>query len=226
MVWQFIFGSILGSFLCLVAHRVPVKQSIFAPASHCTTCHQRLGFFDLIPLLSILYLRFCCRHCGTRLSPMYFFSEVAVGSIVCFAATQPHPLYTFFFLSSAVVFSLTDLFYLIVEPRLLFPLMLLLFRLHFFLGFSFYGLTGAGLFTCLHLINHSFPQSVGGGDICLVTLWAVLLPFDTLVFLLFAASSLGLIIQLVSLLYYKHLLEPLPFVPFLAAGLLIAWVCT
>lgn len=226
MIWQFIVGSILGSFLCLVAHRVPLKQSIFFPASHCSTCHHRLAFFDLIPLISILYLRLRCRHCNVRLSPMYFFSELLVGGLTCYAFTQPYPLYTLVFLSSAIVLSLTDLFYLIVEPRLLFPLMTLLFGIHFLVGFPFYWLTGMSMFASLHLINHSFPQSVGGGDIYLVTFWSILLPFSTILLLLLVASSVGIATQIFSFIYYKRLLEPLPFVPFLTIGLFTVWLST
>lgn len=50
----FLIGACFGSFLCLVAERLPVGRSLWWPPSHCQGCHQPLQLYELIPVISIL----------------------------------------------------------------------------------------------------------------------------------------------------------------------------
>jgi leader peptidase (prepilin peptidase)/N-methyltransferase len=65
------FGLIIGSFLNVVIHRVPLGESIVLPGSHCPACGKPINKFDNIPLLGYLLLRGRCRNCKTRISPIY-----------------------------------------------------------------------------------------------------------------------------------------------------------
>ncbi|HAP4157943.1 TPA: prepilin peptidase [Enterococcus faecalis] len=48
----FLIGACFGSFLCLVAERLPVGRSLWWPPSHCQGCHQPLQLYELIPVVS------------------------------------------------------------------------------------------------------------------------------------------------------------------------------
>ncbi len=64
-------GAVAGSFFNVVIHRVPAKQSVVAPRSHCPSCATPLGAVDLVPVLSWVLLRGRCRHCAARISARY-----------------------------------------------------------------------------------------------------------------------------------------------------------
>ncbi len=75
-IFSFLFGASIGSFLNVCIYRLPLNKSLNTPPSHCPTCNHRLGFLDLFPLLSYLFLRGKCRYCGVRITPRYFFVEL------------------------------------------------------------------------------------------------------------------------------------------------------
>ncbi len=77
----FVAGACVGSFLNVVIYRLPEDKSLWHPPSHCRSCHTRLGFVDLIPVLSYLILRGRCRHCGAPFSPRYMLVEAIAGGI-------------------------------------------------------------------------------------------------------------------------------------------------
>src|SRR5215208_5033029 len=64
-------GLLIGSFLNVVAYRLPRGESLVKPRSRCTTCGEEVRPYDNVPLLSWLLLRGRCRHCGTRISARY-----------------------------------------------------------------------------------------------------------------------------------------------------------
>jgi leader peptidase (prepilin peptidase)/N-methyltransferase len=74
-----LFGLVVGSFLNVVIHRVPIHQSIVWPSSRCPSCGERIKSFDNLPVLSYLILRGRCRSCKTRISPRYPLVEILTG---------------------------------------------------------------------------------------------------------------------------------------------------
>jgi len=67
----FILGLIIGSFLNVCIYRLPLEQSIIKPPSHCINCGTRLELLDLVPVLSYIFLKGKCRHCGVKISAKY-----------------------------------------------------------------------------------------------------------------------------------------------------------
>src|SRR5256885_2827847 len=66
-----VLGAMIGSFLNVVIHRLPLEQSIVFPNSTCPKCRKPIKPYDNIPILSFLALRGRCRSCGARISPRY-----------------------------------------------------------------------------------------------------------------------------------------------------------
>jgi leader peptidase (prepilin peptidase)/N-methyltransferase len=71
-----IFGLIIGSFLNVCIYRIPRKESVVFPASHCPSCGKPIRFYDNVPVLSYLLLRGKCRACGAAISPQYPLVEI------------------------------------------------------------------------------------------------------------------------------------------------------
>lgn len=72
-----VLAALVGSFLTVVAHRVPESRSINRPPSACDSCGHRLGVLDLVPILSWVVLRGRCRHCGTSIGAESVLIELA-----------------------------------------------------------------------------------------------------------------------------------------------------
>ena len=81
----FVGGIVTGSFVGLVAHRLPRGRSIVGPRSVCDSCGEQIAAYDNVPVLSWLLLRGRCRGCGARIPVRYLLIELAVGA--AFAAT-------------------------------------------------------------------------------------------------------------------------------------------
>ena len=73
------FGLLVGSFLNVVIHRLPLGMSVVFPASHCPGCESKIKPWDNIPVLSYLWLRGRCRNCGSVISLRYPAIELITG---------------------------------------------------------------------------------------------------------------------------------------------------
>lgn len=77
----FLFGIIIGSFLCVCIRRIPQKESIVKVRSHCESCHYQLKWYDLVPVFSYLCLGGKCRKCGIKISVYHLMIEVLNGCL-------------------------------------------------------------------------------------------------------------------------------------------------
>ena len=75
-------GLAIGSFLNVVAARLPLKRSVVRPRSACMQCAQELRWYDNVPLVSYAMLRGRCRHCGVRIALVYPAVELATALLV------------------------------------------------------------------------------------------------------------------------------------------------
>lgn len=81
----FLGGLLAGSFVTVVAHRVPRGESIVGPRSRCPACGAQIAAYDNVPVVSWLLLRGRARCCGAAISPRYPLAEVGLGAL--YAAT-------------------------------------------------------------------------------------------------------------------------------------------
>ncbi len=120
-----IFGLVVGSFLNVVAYRIPSGKSVVRPPSACPSCEARISPRDNIPVLSWIALRGRCRQCGAKISPRYPLVEagtsalfVATAVVVGESATLPAYLW---FGAVTAVLVLTDVDHQRIPNRILYP---------------------------------------------------------------------------------------------------------
>ena len=77
----FIIGTLFGSFSTLAVYRLPLHQDITHKRSYCPSCNHKLSFFDMIPILSYIFLGGKCRYCGKRIRIRYLLLEILTGSV-------------------------------------------------------------------------------------------------------------------------------------------------
>ncbi len=108
-----VLGAIVGSFLNVVAYRLPRHESLITPASHCPSCGTPVKPYDNVPILSWLALRGHCRSCGGAISARYPLVE-ALTAVLCVGAVLVH--------HSAAAIALSVVLILLVVPAALIDL--------------------------------------------------------------------------------------------------------
>ncbi len=104
LIFTLLLGMTIGSFLNVVAWRVPRNESIVRPGSRCTSCGKEIKWYDNIPVISWFILRGRCRSCGAGFSVRYAMVELLTGLL--FAGIFLKFGLTWLFLKNAVFMSL------------------------------------------------------------------------------------------------------------------------
>lgn len=86
-----VMGLIIGSFLNVVISRVPAKESLIRPPSHCPNCSHPLGTLELIPVLSWIALRARCKQCHKSISARYPITEALTAALWVFVVIRFGP---------------------------------------------------------------------------------------------------------------------------------------
>ncbi len=111
-------GAIFGSFLNVVAYRLPRHESLVAPPSHCPSCEEPVKPYDNIPILSYVLLRGHCRSCGAPISPRYPLVE-ALTAALCAGAVIAHSSLAAVVLSIALILIVVPAALIDVEHRII-----------------------------------------------------------------------------------------------------------
>jgi leader peptidase (prepilin peptidase) / N-methyltransferase len=120
-----IVGAIIGSFLNVVIHRVPLEESIVFPNSRCPSCGAAIAFYDNIPIVSYVALGAKCRGCKKRISARYPAVEFLTGLL--FAAVAWHDGFTaalpfdLIFVSALVALVFIDAEHMILPNVITYP---------------------------------------------------------------------------------------------------------
>ena len=218
----------IGSFLNVVAARVPLRRSVVRPASACMNCATPLAWHDNVPVVSWLALRGRCRSCGTRISWVYPVVELATAALVAacfvrFGATGEAFLAAFFCIV-LVVLSAIDLEHRIVPNRIVVPAAVVALVAQTALNPSPEWLLGAlGASGFLFVAALAYPAGMGMGDVKLALLLGAMLGKLVAVGLM-AGMVAALVPSVVLLARHGSAARKMgiPFAPFLAVGALVA----
>ncbi len=88
VVFFAMMGAIFGSFANMLIHRLPREEEMVKTPSHCPKCNTKLSLKNLIPLLSYLWQRGKCHQCKAKISPRYFWVELACASLFAIIGYQ------------------------------------------------------------------------------------------------------------------------------------------
>ena len=88
LIWAFLIGSCMGSFLNVCVLRIPRGESIAGAPSHCFGCGYGIRWYDNVPLISYLALRGRCRKCGMHIPARYFVMELVTGLLFAGAVAK------------------------------------------------------------------------------------------------------------------------------------------
>ncbi|MEL1135163.1 prepilin peptidase [Desulfitobacterium sp. THU1] len=227
-----LLGLIIGSFLNVVIYRLPKGESIVFPGSHCTTCGHHLRPWELIPILSFLFLRGRCSMCKTKISWRYPLLELLNG-VLYFYATWLNDtgsilqlVINLYFLSTLLVlagidwdtYRLPDMFTL---PLLVIGIVTGFVLPHGPLGWESLG-TALGVGGVFWLIAWYYPEGMGLGDVKLIAGLGAFLGVPEIFIALFIASFVGSIVGLIMISFQmKTFRDQIPFGPYLVLG---AWI--
>ena len=92
LIVSFVLGALVGSFTNVLIYRLPRKENIAFPPSHCPHCDHRLGVLDLVPIVSWLALRGKCRYCGKPIKSRYPIVELITALAYTAIAYKFDPL--------------------------------------------------------------------------------------------------------------------------------------
>jgi leader peptidase (prepilin peptidase)/N-methyltransferase len=117
-----VFGALWGSFLNVVIARVPLRQSVVTPRSRCPRCGTQIAARDNVPILSWLWLRAKCRHCGAPIPAIYpvveLLGALAGAAVVARFGCSLAALELFVFILTLVAISFIDLKWFLVPDGL------------------------------------------------------------------------------------------------------------
>jgi len=233
----FLFGLVVGSFLNCLIYRLETGQSFLRGRSFCPDCKHKLGFWDLIPVLSFVWLRGRCRYCQKKISLQYPLVEIATGILfvlfvlffeIRFPIIDIREIGFLIIIPFLVVIFVYDLKHFIIPDKVIYPAIViaLIYNLQRcdLLGRShllFSALGAAAFFGAIVLISRG--KWMGIGDIKLAFLMGLVLGFPNILAALFLAFFLGAIIGIGLIIFNRKTLKSeVPFGPFLVTGTLAA----
>jgi leader peptidase (prepilin peptidase)/N-methyltransferase len=221
-------GLAIGSFLNVVAARVPLKRSIVSPGSACMSCGHELAWYENVPVVSWLALRGRCKGCGTRIGAVYPAVELLTALLIAASflafGWSGKAFVASFFCATLVVVSATDMSHRIVPNVVVLPATVVVLLAMTALEPSpewLLGALGASLF--LFAAALAYPAGMGMGDVKLALLLGAMVGRYVPV-----ALMVGMVAALVpsAVLFARHgkaaRKMAIPFAPFLAFGGLVA----
>ena len=225
----FVIGLVVGSFLNVCIYRLPAGKSIVSPPSSCGSCGHRLGVFDMIPVLSYIFLRGKCRYCGMPYSPRYALVELLTGCLFALCGLYYLPgiplALVFVFVASLVVLTFVDFDHqIILDEVLLLMLGCGAAYVFFTTGDYWDALYGMGFAGGLMLLIFVLSRGgMGAGDVKLCFVLGLWLGLKASIVCLMLSFIFGGVIGVFLLATgIKGRKDPIPFGPFLCLGAYIS----
>ncbi len=251
IIWIAVFtflGMAVASFLNVCIDRLPNKESIISPPSHCASCHHRLTLKDLVPVFSYLWLRGRCRYCQAPDPRRLLWVEIGTGVLFAYLYWQygfsvelaVTAAYCCLFITLMVI----DLEHMIIPNKVVYPSILVTLLISVFLPPSkvtylsgaaallvdtflpqpgiiqavIGGGIGLGVFLLIVLISRG---GMGWGDVKMAALIGIVTGYLIPLALFMAAILGGLVAGILLLLKIKKRKEGIPFAPFLSLATMV-----
>lgn len=228
----FIFGSIMGSFLNVLAVRLSNNESIIYPSSHCHNCQHKLKWYELIPILSYIIQKGKSNCCNTRIPISYLIVEIVTGALYCTAyhsfGFSYELVISLIFISSLITIIVSDIEYMIILDEviavaciLIILLELVFFGLEFTVNKILSGILAFITMYGIKIIGDKMfkKESMGGGDIKLMFLFGIVIGFPLSICDIFLATFIAFPVAIYLLFSRKDSL--IPFGPFLAMAAIL-----
>ena len=237
MVIAVIVGIMIGSFLNVCIYRIPKKESINFPRSHCTRCGHVLSALELIPIISYLALGRKCKQCKEPISPRYMWIELITGLgfgmiYYQYGYSLESLLYMTFF-CFGIVLTMIDWDYMLLPTSIIrwgFGVGLLERIIQSLMANSWHILiesllgaaVGYGLFMLVYYGSKWLlkKEGLGYGDVRLMGFIGLFVGLNALFLMIIIACILASVFGLI-LLKVKKKSEPYPLGPFLNIGAFI-----
>lgn len=228
----FIFGSVMGSFLNVLAVRLSNNESIIYPRSHCHNCQHKLRWYELIPIVSYIIQKGKSRCCKTIIPISYLLIEIITGVLYCVSyhsfGLSLNLVISLIFISGLITMIVSDIEYMIIldEVLAITSIVIIVLELVFF-GLEYTGdkiIAGVLAFATMYIVkligDKIFKrESMGGGDIKLMFLFGIVIGYPLCICDIFLATFIAFPVAIYILLSRKDNL--IPFGPFLAMAAIL-----
>ena len=223
----FCSGLAVGSFANVCIHRLPRKESVVFPGSHCPACSAAVRPLDNIPVISYIALGGKCRDCATRISPIYPVIETVTAVLLLAGFFKFGPSFDFLVYAvvapALVIITAIDIEHQIIPDVITLPgIALGLVVGTYTIGYadSLLGFfAGGGLFYLLAVLSNG---GMGGGDIKYIAAVGALLGWQKVLLVIFIGALLGSVVGVFQITVQRKSRKSLiPFGPFLATGTLV-----
>jgi leader peptidase (prepilin peptidase)/N-methyltransferase len=222
-----LFGAVVGSFLNVVAYRMPRRESLVSPGSRCPACETAIKPYDNLPVVGWLLLRGRCRACGQSISPRYPAVEALTGALAVAVVLWKHSAHDLVLglvlVGVLVPVALIDLEHRIIPNRITLPAALAAIGVGLATrpaGVTAQLIAGAAAGGFLLLFALIYPRGMGMGDVKLAAVLGLFLGRSVPVALLvavFAGTTFGVAIMARAGVTTSRK-TAVPFGPFLALG--------
>ena len=228
-VCSLLMGLVIGSFLNVVIWRVPRRESLVRPGSHCPGCGSPIRWYDNVPVASWLVLRGHCRDCGSRISARYPLVEIVTGIAFALAFARFglswELLVAWFFIAAMVAVAFIDYDHMIIPTRIVLPGALVglmasvaLHPQQWWVYLA--GSLGAAAF--MFTLAMIWPGGMGPGDIRMALFMGAVLGKYVILALFLAFLFGGVVGGYLVLSKRRSRKDKIPFGPYLALGSVLA----
>ena len=214
-IYIFIIGSIVGSFLNVCIHRIPLDQSVVTPRSRCPKCQTLIPWYHNVPILSYFWLRGKCFQCGNRISPVYPFVEFLTAFLFLllyryFGISVPFFIYAYFG-CSIIILIFVDYYHRLLPAVVTYPAILIGILTSFINPYigpkdSLLGvLLGAGILLAVYFFYKFVRKKdgLGEGDIVMLAMVGAFLGWQNVLLVLFLSSLAGSLVGFVFIFFLK-----------------------
>ena len=231
----FFAGSCWGSFLNCLIYRWEQGKKINQGRSFCPKCRHCLGFWDLVPIFSFIFLRRKCRYCHEKISFQYLLVEIATAVLFLLIYILPpydlgFKIYEWVIISFFILIFVYDLKNYIIPDKAVYPAIVVV---SLFIILNSYiinhksiinpivaGISAGGFFSLIWLVSRG--KWLGFGDVKLAFFMGLFLGFPNIILALFLAFLIGAAVGVILLaLGKKKMQSQVPFGPFLVLGTFI-----